>query len=90
VAALVCHLMRVHTEDNIHDNNDKKNENNLENSKDSKSYCCITYGCPSSVCARLAECMDKYVTCVVLHDDIIRYKYICVYTYIYVYIYIYM
>eukprot|EP00596_Hydrurales_sp_CCMP1899_P009831 CAMPEP_0119037604 /NCGR_PEP_ID=MMETSP1177-20130426/6057_1 /TAXON_ID=2985 /ORGANISM="Ochromonas sp, Strain CCMP1899" /LENGTH=1390 /DNA_ID=CAMNT_0006999107 /DNA_START=105 /DNA_END=4274 /DNA_ORIENTATION=+ len=88
VAALVCHLMRIHTEDNIHENNDKqkenndkkngnndkKNENNLKNSKnskDSKSFCCVTYGCPSSVCTRLAECMNRYVTCVVLHDDII-------------------
>jgi hypothetical protein len=129
VAALVCHLLRVHmdTNDLYHDNieykgncynnndnsnnsdyndiyddhinnhyyhhNDNSNKSNtnmfndqnsnkdnyLKNSKiytDSRSFCCITYGCPSSVCTRLAECMDKYVTCVVLHDDIIRYLYV--------------
>ena len=49
-------------------NKENKNE---KNTSPVRTFRCITYGCPSSMCERLADRMAGYVTSVVLHDDII-------------------
>ena len=78
VAALLCHLMRIHQASRI-DRTIKAtfSANNFFGSASpsppvsSTTFRCVTYGCPSSMCARLAEKMNSYVTSVVLHDDVI-------------------
>ena len=81
VAALLCHLMRVYltisTDQPIlptAPSQSTSTSNSLLRSQKKFSldtFRCVTYGCPSSMCARLAEKMNGYVTSVVLHDDVI-------------------
>ena len=78
VAALLCHLMRTHLATRIDHTNKATFWANkfFPTASPPPPVClptfrCVTYGCPSSMCARLAEKMNGYVTSVVLHDDII-------------------
>ena len=81
VAALLCHLMRVYltisTDQPIlptAPSQSTSTSNSLLRSQKKfflDTFRCVTYGCPSSMCARLAEKMNGYVTSVVLHDDVI-------------------
>ena len=63
VAALLCHLLRTHLQATRPDNDG--------NIKGAINCRCITYGCPSSMCRKVAYDMTGFVTSVVLHDDIV-------------------
>lgn len=69
VAALLCHLMRTHLSSAPSSTNPHKGQ--TREPPRPLGFRCITYGCPSSMCIRLARSMTPYVTSVVLHDDIV-------------------
>lgn len=71
VAALLCHLLRGHL---LLSSSTPPHTNNATPSVTTDivpDIRCITYGCPSSMCDRLADSMAGYVTSVVLHDDVV-------------------
>jgi hypothetical protein len=71
VAALLCHLMRSHLSSAPATDSTSPHQGGARTLPRPLSFRCITYGCPSSMCIRLARSMTPYVTSVVLHDDIV-------------------
>jgi Lipase (class 3) len=71
VAALLCHLMRTHLSSAPAPDSTSPHQGKRREPPRSLGFRCITYGCPSSMCIRLARSMTPYVTSVVLHDDIV-------------------
>ena len=70
VAALLCHLLRGHLLLSPTPSHNATTTTASETST-TPDIRCITYGCPSSMCDRLADSMTGYVTSVVLHDDVV-------------------
>ena len=68
VAALLCHLLRGHL---LLPPTPSDGTNEGDGRDIIPDIRCITYGCPSSMCDRLADSMTGYVTSVVLHDDVV-------------------
>ena len=68
VAALLCCLLRTHLQAISSTSPSSHPDNIME---DAINFRCITYGCPSSMCGKVASDMTGFVTSVVLHDDIV-------------------
>lgn len=70
VAALLCYLLRTHLNATSFTNTTSHSDY-IGDKKCPINCRCITYGCPSSMCGKVASDMTGFVTSVVLHDDIV-------------------